>query len=370
MNLDEIKEYARKNNIILKVENEYNDLALGKVVKQSIAVNTAFNKNDILIITMSLGPIPTSLYKDNNVNELGNIPIMMYHSIVNKTNDETPYTGGNVDKNGYNRTTEAFRNDLEMYYQKGYQMIRLNDYINGNINIPLGKSPLILTFDDGNSDNFLVTGIDDYGNLIIDPNSAIGILESFKKKYKDFNVTATFFLNAELFGQSKYNNKILEWLVNNGYDIGNHTRTHTDITKIDATKTQSEVAYMYQLFDTVIPNEYVHIIALPYGSPYEMTHPNFPYILEGNYDGYTYKTDATLQVGWDADYSPFHKNFNKTFLKRVRAWDNNGTGFDIEQVFNNLDKNRYISDGNKDTIVISNDTNLNLNIKDKKIIKY
>jgi hypothetical protein len=294
----------------------------------------------------------------------------MYHSIVNKASDDTPYTGGNVDKDGYNRTAEAFRNDLEMYYTKGYRMVRLADYMNGKIDIPLGKSPIILTFDDGNKDNINILGLDDKGNLIIDENSAVGILESFKKKYPDFHVTATFFLNQGLFGQSKYNDKILKWLVDNGYDIGNHTKNHVDFKNSNINKTQEEVAYMYKLFDDKIPNKYLHVVALPYGSPGKKSHPNFPYILSGTYENYNYQTEGTLQVGWDAEYSPFHASFDKTFMKRVRAWDNNGSDFDIEMVFKNLDKNRYISDGNQKTIVITNDKYLNINIKDKKIIKY
>ena len=43
---------------------------------------------------------------------------MMYHGIVDTTENE--YTGGNVDKDGYNRTSNAFLEDLEFYYEKGY----------------------------------------------------------------------------------------------------------------------------------------------------------------------------------------------------------------------------------------------------------
>ena len=66
-------------------------------------------------------------------------------------------------------------------------------------------------------------GYDEKGNIIIDPNCAVGILEEFKKKYKDFNVTATFFLNGGMFQQKEYNEKIIKWLIENGYDIGKHT---------------------------------------------------------------------------------------------------------------------------------------------------
>ena len=102
---------------------------------------------------------------------------MMYHGIHNIKSSDTAYTGGNIDKDGYQRTAEAFRNDLEFYYSNGYRMIRLKDYIDGIIDVPLGKSPIILTFDDGLENNFRINGLDEDGNLIIDPNCAVGILE-------------------------------------------------------------------------------------------------------------------------------------------------------------------------------------------------
>ena len=46
-------------------------------------------------------------------------------------------------------------------------MIRLDDYINGIVKASYGKSPIILTFDDGNEDNIKVTGLDDKGILLL-----------------------------------------------------------------------------------------------------------------------------------------------------------------------------------------------------------
>ena len=66
----------------------------------------------------------------------------------------------------------------------------------------------VITFDDGLSNNIKVLGRDDSGKLIIDPNSAVGILEEFKNKYPDYNITATFFINSNLFNQSEYNEEI------------------------------------------------------------------------------------------------------------------------------------------------------------------
>ena len=65
------------------------------------------------------------------------------------------------------------------------------------------------------------------------------------------------------------------------------------------------------------------------------------------------------------------KILTKLFLKRCRAYDNNGEEFDIEMVFNNLKTTRYVSDGNSDTIIIRESDLKNLNSSsDKKVITY
>ena len=291
-------------------------------------------------------------YQNNKVDELGEVPIMMYHGIHNKNNSDTEYIGGNVDKNGYQRTSEAFRNDLEFYYSQGYRMIRLTDYVDGNIDVELGKSPIILTFDDGLENNIKVTGLDEKGNIIIDPNSAVGILENFKEKYPDYNITATFFVNGGLFGQEEYNEKILKWLVENGYDIGNHTYSHVDFTDVDANKSMEQVGRIYEMLDSIIPEKYVNIVALPFGSPYSLEHENMQYIFNSNYNNHNYQTKSTLRVGWKSESSPYHINFNPKFLKRIRAYDNNGEEFDIKMNFKLLESTRYISDGDKNIIAI------------------
>ena len=66
----------------------------------------------------------------------------------------------------------------------------------------------------------------------------------------------------------------------------------------------------------------------------------------------------------------FDKDFDKTFLKRCRAYDNNGKEFDINMVFNMLKKSKYISDGNPDTIVIKEENKNRLGTTDKKVITY
>lgn len=305
------------------------------------------------------------------VDELGSVPVMMYHGIHNIPSNETGYVGGNVDVDGYQRTAEAFRQDLQFYYDNGYRMIRLNDYINGNIDVEAGKSPICLTFDDGLENNILVTGTDKEGNINIDPNCAVGILESFKKKYPDFNVTATFFVNGGLFRQPEYNEQIIKWLVENGYDVGNHTYSHVDFTTTDGQIAQQEVGSVYAMLDEIIPGQYVNIVALPFGSPYSYDHEMIPYIQSGLYKGKQYTTQSMLQVAWEADYSPYSNQFNPAFIKRIRAYDNNGQDFDIEMNFTTLETTKYISDGDPNTIVIpANKQDMLGNVYDKNVITY
>lgn len=370
--IDLVKEDLNDYQLDINISYEYSDnIEKDNIISQSISKDSVINIGDKLDLVVSLGKLDKDKFKSDGINELGKVPIMMYHGIKNMKNSETDYTGGNVDRDGYTRTSEAFRNDLELYYSKGYRMIKLSDYINGDIDVEYGKSPIILTFDDGNENNIKVTGLDSKGNIIIDPNSAVGILEEYKKKYPDYNVTAIFFVTNALFNQPDYNEKILNWLVDNGYEVGNHTKGHDNFTKINTDKTQEVVGYMYNKLESVLGDKYSKIIALPFGSPYNKNHDNYKYIINGSYNGVKYETVAALRVGWEPEVSPFHKNFDKTFLKRCRAYDNNGVDFDIEMTLRILDKNRYISDGNIDTIVTSSNNNdiINNGFK-KELILY
>ena len=357
-----LEETIKDDNIKINKKHLYSN----KYLKDEI-MEVNYHDQEINV-TVSKGKPDDKYYQSIKANELGNIPIMMYHGIVDT--EENTYTGGNVDKNGYNRTAKAFREDLKFYYENGYRMIRLIDYVNGKIDVKEGLSPIILTFDDGDKNNFNVLGKNSDGTLKIDPNCAVGILEEFKKKYPDFNVTATFFVMAGIFNQSKYNEDILNWLIDHGYDIGNHTTTHPDFTTIGIEKTKEVVGKMYQTLDNLIPNKYVKIVALPFGSPYKKDHANYQYILKGEYNGYSYETIAALRVGWEPELSPFNKNFDKEFLKRCRAYDNDGQEFDITMVFKNLEKNRYISDGDIDTIVIKNKDSDKINSNLDNVIVY
>ena len=355
-------------------KNDYETL---ETTDPSTAETTSIQTSETVPETSAKVTHTVDEYKNAGVNELNSVPILMYHRIYGMTNAETQYTGGNVDQDGYNRTSEAFEADLRSFYQQGYRMMRLTDFVDGNIDVAFGYSPLILTFDDGIRD-VVLEGWNDDGTPVFDSTCAVAILEKIKAEFPDYNVTATFFLNEELFQNGEENDrKILKWMVDNGYDIGNHTKEHAKLGSCDADEIEKQVGFMYKKLEEIIPGQYVNIVALPYGSPESISDdkPQYNKIFSGTYDGFSYTTKATLLCAWTRSYSPFVRDYNHTAIRRIRAYDNNGEYWDIEDNFNQLNNGkRYISDGDPDTIVFPAEDNSSgtwlKNTFDHQVISY
>ena len=95
------------------------------------------------------------------------------------------------------------------------------------------------------------------------------------------------------------------------------------------------------------------------------------YIFKANYNSKEYITKGALRVGWKAESSPYNIDFNPKFIKRIRAYDNNGEEFDIKMNFKLLEETRYISDGNSKNIVVpQNKIELIQNIYIDELITY
>lgn len=282
--------------------------------------------------------IIASIDMSHKPNELGEIMILMYHGI-------------GPEESLWQRTPDNFRKDLEYMYQNGYRMISLNDYARGEIKIEAGFTPVILTFDDGRRNNFNL--IEEKGEMVLDPDCAIGILEEFKNKYPDYNVTASFFLGTNTFGQIEYAEQKLNWLINNGYDLGNHTYSHKELGKLNSLEIQNEIGFINNILKQYLPDYDVETLALPQGS-----NPRDEFmesVRQGEYQGNKYRTIAVLDVGWRPAYSPFDTLTDFNSLYRVTASEINVDDcglYDYLKQYEDNKRERFISDGNPDVVTI------------------
>lgn len=144
--------------------------------------------------------------------------ILMYHNVFNSSNDP------------YSVSIDAFEKQLVYLVDNGYNIISMEalyDKINNNKNI---KNDIVITFDDG------------YKDFI---DNAFPIL-------KKYNLYATVFIVYELFGKEAnwslnvkdeilMDKKDIEFICKNGMNIGSHTSSHVDMTKLSDTELQTEL---------------------------------------------------------------------------------------------------------------------------------
>jgi hypothetical protein len=275
-------------------------------------------------------------------NEAGKIMVLMYHNI------------GSVEKE-WVRTPENFTKDLNTLYEKGYRPISLTDFVTGNINIEQGCTPVVITFDDGNGNNFEYES-----DGTIKKTSAVGLLLDFHEKHKDFPLEATFFVTGNVpFGQKGLESKKLNFIVDNGMDIGNHTVTHPIMNKLTADKLQQEIGSQAQFLEKLINKEgyVINTLALPFGSrPKDDTLTK--YLQTGSYNGVAYNNIAILNVGWNPAYSPYDTRFNTLSIPRVRASEMNVDGvgmYDYLKYFDNHPGEKFVSDGVSSVVTVPKD---------------
>lgn len=274
-------------------------------------------------------------------NEAGQAMILMYHNIGE---EEAEWT----------RTPENFRQDLVNLYERGYRAVSLEDYVNNDMDLEAGMTPVVLTFDDGNENNFRMIQ-DANGEDIIDPDSAIGILEEFKKEYPDFNTTATFYVfGTNIFRQPDFIDYKLNFLVENGYDIGNHTLDHRSMRAADNSDYIVEgLGKQVEIINDILPDYEVNTYALCYGE--RPDDELAEYLASGTYNDIAYNNIAILNVGWNPVKSPIVDEFNPLSIPRIRASETkveNVGMYDWMEYFDNNPSQRYISDGVKEVITV------------------
>ncbi|MGA7669063.1 MAG: polysaccharide deacetylase family protein [Nitrolancea sp.] len=285
-------------------------------------------------------------------NELGQIMVLMYHSIDDSGGD-------------YSTTADEFRHDLQWLYDHDFYVIPIHDYVTNSIKAPAGKRPVILTFDDGSVSQFNYI-VDSAGNKHIDPNCAIGMLEDAFTKHPDFGRGGLFsilplapFAWPDAVGQEKFEKEKVQFLLDHGYEIGDHTVDHIDLRTISDDEIKDELGSAVDMMHDFDSRSQMEIISVPFG---EYPDHGDTTIFEGfDLNGKHYGFMGALMVGANPSPSPVDSDFDPYWIPRIR-----GSRDQIDKWFDFVDQNpgiMYVSDGNPDTITVPNDLAPNLDGK-------
>jgi peptidoglycan/xylan/chitin deacetylase (PgdA/CDA1 family) len=281
-------------------------------------------------------PMTAERAKAIGANEMGQVLVLMYHLIDTDTSASPDWT----------RTPDELRKDIALLEAEGFYPINIRDLASGNINIPAGKSPVAITFDDSSPGQYRI--LDD-GSL--DPDCAVGILQAATEQ-GGWVSRATFFplidvvpKDRDIFGQDDSKKEKLRNLVDWGYEVGSQTVTHLDLKQATTTEAQKELQQSQATLQTMIGGGYkVTSLSVPFGD-----YPASDAILiSGTYQDQSYAYSAAVSIADRACASPFSSLFDPYHIPRIRGYDDN-----IVNVIKSFKDNpglRYISDGDPTTV--------------------
>jgi hypothetical protein len=304
-------------------------------------------------------------YSQVKPDESGQIMVVMFHNFVEV------YPKGN---NDYTTTFSEFEKLLQELYQKKYRLISFNDMLNNNIDVPAGCIPMVFTFDDGTSGQFNL--IEKDGKLVVNPKSAVGIMEAFNEKHPDFGLKGTFYVNlgvqATFKGEGTMPDR-LKYLIDKGFEIGNHTKTHVSLPSVKTSqKMLEEVGGNQKLMNEFVPGYSFKTFSLPFGNASKGLKE---YVIQGNYEGTEYIHSAVVLVGANPSPSPISKKFNPLAVPRVRSTGMKKVDCDLAWWLDALKKgnSQYISDGNPGTVTVPKGRQQNIDmskLNGKQLITY
>lgn len=306
------------------------------------------------IVRAALSPAALA---DLRADEVGKIPILMYHAIGAKT----IYRGQRYDRDGLNISPATFRKQLDAMYAAHWYPVNMRDVLTAHLDVPAGKTPVVLTFDDARGTQFHYLK-----NGTIDPDCAVGIMEAFHKKHPDWPERASFYVlpqsawNPVPFWQPGKERKKLSYLVSHGYEIANHTTTHHLMTHMTAKTLMWEMAECDKYVKVHAPGATMDTMALPGGAA-PKDHSLWKDIMDGQFNGSKYHERCILMAwGGPAD-SWADKKFNAERVKRIGALP----GY-IERWMSKMRRGgsvrAYVSDGDPNTIAVPQSQKKNVNL--------
>jgi hypothetical protein len=270
--------------------------------------------------------------------ELGLVPVLMYHQLREDGGSE------------YDLTPEEYTAELEWLFDNGFRPITTTQLVRGEIDVPAGTTPVVLTYDDSTVSQAQLT---DDGEL--DPDTALGILVEVASRYDDVEPRGSVYsITSSLFGGTPAGEEVLAVLHELGMELGNHTHGHPSLASLDDDGAQEEIARNIAETTARVPDAEVVTLSLPLGIFPE----NRALAVSGSAPSGDYENEGVLLVGANPAPSPFHGDFDPHAVPRIRSspsWQDGdepdyGSRFWLGLLERGETYRPYVSDGNPDTI--------------------
>lgn len=281
--------------------------------KEQINTNKSYVKAVDEYYAKQVGNQDTKVSKSNvkSEDEIQNdrVMILMFHRFTKS--DDKP-------KDKITMRVKDFRTVLEDLYASNFRPVSMNDFLTDNYNIKAGCKPIVLTFDDGIGNQLsLEKGAD--GKLKAKSDCAVGVLEEMNKKYSDFNLRGVFYLNFDVnfFDGEGTKTERLQYLIDKGFEIGNHTYSHKLLDKASSKEIQNQIGRAQYELEQLLPGYKMQTFALPGGR--KVSKKNEPLLLSGEYKGVQYKHEAVVFAAWKPTPAHFSKEYDNTHIMRVEA---------------------------------------------------
>ena len=209
----------------------------------------------------------------------------------------------------YDRSPTAFRSDLERLDRMGFRPVTARAWLSGRMSLPKGTSPVVMTFDDSQPDQFRL--LDDG---TVDPRCGVGLWLAFAKAHPEFPVRATFFVLPVMWGQPKWVGTKLRRLRGWGSEVANHTVSHVPLRAQTDARVEREIgggAIRLAKLGEKGPFD----LAYPYGST-----PRHLKLMKGlRYKGRRIVVASAFIAGANPSPMPGAKRFSRYRIPRVQA---------------------------------------------------
>lgn len=208
------------------------DVKNKKIKRRCIFTITAIIAVVLSFIVVFLGCWTISSYY-----KIGGVSVMNYHA-VNDINHSSLVV-----------TTSDFRDDMKYLANNGYTSITMDELYNYLVhNESLPDKPVLITFDDGYTDNY---------------TNAFPIL-------KEYHMQATLFMIGDAIGTDRFlSAEQLKEMDANGFHIEAHTYSHKRLTNLDDMTLQADLAKSRTVLESLLQRP-IRYLAYPQGFDNEL----------------------------------------------------------------------------------------------------